>query len=76
MNARAGEIPLDEIPSLFRAVGFYPSEDEVTNVINEVRYKSFVNTGETQEYVELVSKQATCHFICMLFNSWCNYLVS
>jgi Ca2+-binding EF-hand superfamily protein len=47
-------IPLEEIPSLFRAVGFYPSEDEVQNVINEVRYKHFVNTGETQEYVGLV----------------------
>lgn len=50
----AGEIPLDEIPSLFRSVGYYPSEDEVLNIINEVRYKNFVNTGETQEYVGLV----------------------
>ena len=49
-----GEIPLEEIPSLFRSVGFYPSEDEVANIVNEVRYKSFVNTGETQEYVGLV----------------------
>lgn len=49
-----GEIPLEEMPSLFRAVGFYPSEDEVLNMVNEVRYKNFVNTGETQDFVGLV----------------------
>lgn len=50
-----GEIPLEEMPSLFRSVGFYPSEDEVLNMVNEVRYKDFVNTGETQDFVGLVS---------------------
>lgn len=56
-----GEIPLEEMPSLFRSVGFYPSEDEVLNMVNEVRYKNFVNTGETQDFVGLVSD------ICVLF---------
>ncbi len=32
-----GVIPLEEIPSLVRSVGYYPSEDEVANMINEVR---------------------------------------
>jgi Ca2+-binding EF-hand superfamily protein len=50
-----GKIPLEEIPSLFRAVGFYPSESEVSDMMSEVRYKTFVNTGETQDFVELVS---------------------
>lgn len=49
-----GTIPLEEIPSLFRAVGYYPSEEEVTDIINEIRYKTFVNTGETQELIGLV----------------------
>jgi len=49
-----GKIPLEEIPSLFRAVGFYPSESEVSDMMGEVRYKTFVNTGETQDFVELV----------------------
>jgi WD40 repeat protein len=31
-----GLIPLEELPALMRAVGFYPSEDEVRNMINEV----------------------------------------
>ena len=59
MEARSltGEIPLEEMPSLFRSVGFYPSEDEVLNMVNEVRYKNFVNTGETQDFVGLVR----CH---------------
>lgn len=54
-----GEIPLEEMPSLFRSVGFYPSEDEVLNMVNEVRYKNFVNTGETQDFVGLVSKKCS-----------------
>ena len=55
MNTRSatGEIPLEEIPSLMRAVGFYPSEEEVVNMLNEVRYKSFMTTGLLQETVNL-----------------------
>jgi WD40 repeat protein len=38
MESRAivGKIPLEEVPSLMRAVGFYPSEEEVANMLNEV----------------------------------------
>jgi Ca2+-binding EF-hand superfamily protein len=49
----AGMIPLEEIPALVRAVGFYPSEEEVMHMINEIRYKSFMVTGETQDYIGL-----------------------
>ena len=48
-----GLIPLEEIPALMRAVGFYPSEEEVMHMINEIRYKSFMVTGETQDYIGL-----------------------
>jgi len=48
-----GLIPLEEIPSLVRAVGFYPTEEEVANMINEVRYKTFMNTGELQNEVDV-----------------------
>jgi hypothetical protein len=37
----SGKIPLEEIPALMRAVGFYPSEDEVLNMINEVSFIVF-----------------------------------
>lgn len=50
-----GVIPLEEIPSLVRAIGYYPSEEEVANMINEVRYKRFMITGETQDTIALVS---------------------
>jgi cilia- and flagella-associated protein 251 len=32
----SGHIPIDEIPSLMRAVGFYPSEAQVADMLNEV----------------------------------------
>ena len=55
MSARSanGEIPLEEIPSLLRAVGFYPSEEEVANMLNEVRYKNFMTTGLLQDNINL-----------------------
>jgi Ca2+-binding EF-hand superfamily protein len=46
-------IVLEDIPSLMRSVGFYPSEDEALNMINEVRYKRFITTGEVQDHVNL-----------------------
>ncbi len=72
LTIRAGVIPLEEIPSLVRSVGFYPSEEEVANMVNEVRrrsaimaccidstitqvrYKHFLSTGETQDFIGLV----------------------
>lgn len=49
-----GHIPLEEIPALVRAIGFYPTEEEVTQMINEIRYKSFMVTGMTQDTIGLV----------------------
>eukprot|EP00607_Mallomonas_marina_P010200 CAMPEP_0182421352 /NCGR_PEP_ID=MMETSP1167-20130531/6703_1 /TAXON_ID=2988 /ORGANISM="Mallomonas Sp, Strain CCMP3275" /LENGTH=874 /DNA_ID=CAMNT_0024598397 /DNA_START=395 /DNA_END=3022 /DNA_ORIENTATION=- len=50
MEARAidGRVPLEELPSLMRAIGYYPTEEEITNMVNEVRYKYFMSTGETK----------------------------
>ena len=58
METRAvvGAIPVDEIPSLVRAVGYYPSEEEITNMVNEIKYKSFMVTGQLTNTVELVSR--------------------
>eukprot|EP00743_Colponemidia_sp_Colp-15_P001768 GILK01001931.1.p1 GENE.GILK01001931.1~~GILK01001931.1.p1 ORF type:complete len:943 (-),score=124.32 GILK01001931.1:124-2952(-) len=41
-----GKIPLQEIPNLMRALGYYPSEQEVENIANEVKYSEFTQTGE------------------------------
>jgi hypothetical protein len=31
-----GVIPLDQIPNMMRAVGFYPSDADLDNILNEV----------------------------------------
>ena len=52
-------VPLGEIPSLMRALGFYPSEIEITRMISEVKYSRFRASGELQyeitieEFVQL-----------------------
>ena len=48
-----GKIPVTEIPSVMRAVGFYPSEEQVTNMMNEVKYKDFLTTGELGDSINL-----------------------
>ncbi|XP_056179137.1 cilia- and flagella-associated protein 251 [Falco biarmicus] len=39
-------IPLEEIPSVMRAMGFYPSEEKIEEIINEVKFSKYVDTGE------------------------------
>ena len=48
-----GKIPVTEVPSLVRAVGFYPSEEEVSNMVAEVRYSTFMKTGMLEEEISL-----------------------
>ena len=48
-----GKIPVTEVPSLVRAVGFYPSEEEVANMVAEVRYSKFMETGQLEEEIGL-----------------------
>ncbi|KFQ24606.1 WD repeat-containing protein 66, partial [Mesitornis unicolor] len=45
-------IPLEEMPSLMRAMGFYPSEEEV-EMINEVKFSKYVDTGEQVTKINL-----------------------
>ena len=44
-----GLIHVDEIASLCRAIGYYPTEEEIENMSNEIRYKNFMTTGEAQD---------------------------
>uniref|UniRef100_A0A669PGH9 Cilia- and flagella-associated protein 251 n=1 Tax=Phasianus colchicus TaxID=9054 RepID=A0A669PGH9_PHACC len=46
-------IPLEEIPSVMRAIGFYPSEEEIEEMINEVKFSDFVDTGEQVTKINL-----------------------
>ena len=36
-----------------RAVGFYPSEEEVSNMVTEVKYSKFMETGMLEEEIAL-----------------------
>ena len=40
-----GTVPLDELPNLMRAMGHYPTEDEIWNMIDEVKFSNFAETG-------------------------------
>jgi len=48
-----GKVPLDEIPNLMRALGYYPTEKEIENMQAEVKYSSFLETGEYIEECDL-----------------------
>ena len=54
-----GAIDLDQIPYLMRAVGYYPTEDEILNMINEIKYSNFMKTGihrtdiKIEEFIKL-----------------------
>eukprot|EP00036_Acanthoecidae_sp_10tr_P019368 CAMPEP_0206307364 /NCGR_PEP_ID=MMETSP0106_2-20121207/11289_1 /ASSEMBLY_ACC=CAM_ASM_000206 /TAXON_ID=81532 /ORGANISM="Acanthoeca-like sp., Strain 10tr" /LENGTH=1211 /DNA_ID=CAMNT_0053738337 /DNA_START=111 /DNA_END=3746 /DNA_ORIENTATION=- len=37
-------LALDQVPRVFRALGFYPSEQEILNVINEVKFSRYLDT--------------------------------
>uniref|UniRef100_A0A7S1U4Z5 Cilia- and flagella-associated protein 251 n=1 Tax=Phaeomonas parva TaxID=124430 RepID=A0A7S1U4Z5_9STRA len=48
-----GGVPLAAIPSLFRALGFYPSEGEAEAAIDEVKYSQYTSTGELVKSLSL-----------------------
>lgn len=55
MDPRAitGRIPIGEISTLMRAIGFFPSEEDILNMTNEVRYKAFMTTGVLNYDIDL-----------------------
>lgn len=52
-RTRSGTIQIADIPALMRAVGYYPSELEIQNIVAEVRYSEFTTTGEIVEEINL-----------------------
>mmetsp|Transcript_21112 Transcript_21112/g.27387 ORF Transcript_21112/g.27387 Transcript_21112/m.27387 type:complete len:951 (+) Transcript_21112:86-2938(+) len=48
-----GRVLLSEIPNLMRALGHYPSELEVTQMVSEIKYCNFTTTGEVMKDLDL-----------------------
>lgn len=48
-----GTVPLDEIPYLMRALGYYPTQKEIDNMKNEVKFSQFLQDGTTVEECNL-----------------------
>ena len=40
-----GTVPLEELPNLMRAMGYYPTEMEIQNMKDEVKFSYFTETG-------------------------------
>ena len=47
------KVPLDELPYLMRAMGYYPTEMEVNNMREEVRFSHYSETGEPREEIKI-----------------------
>ena len=51
---RCGDsIPVSELPNFMRAVGYYPTELEVEQLVSEVQYSNFASTGVLKDTVTL-----------------------
>ncbi|XP_065424173.1 cilia- and flagella-associated protein 251 isoform X3 [Chrysemys picta bellii] len=46
-------IPLEEVPFVMRAMGFYPSEEKIEDMINEVKFSEYVHTGKQVTNINL-----------------------
>lgn len=50
-----GTVPLKELPNLMRAMGYYPTEMEVRNMVDEVQMSNYAETGQKVDSVNLNS---------------------
>ncbi|XP_044897364.1 cilia- and flagella-associated protein 251 isoform X3 [Felis catus] len=46
-------ICLSELPFVMRAVGFYPSEEKIEDMFNEIRFSEYVDTGKLIDKINL-----------------------
>ncbi|XP_060048634.1 cilia- and flagella-associated protein 251 [Erinaceus europaeus] len=46
-------ICLEELPFVMRAIGFYPSEEQIDNMFNEIRFSEYVDTGKLIDKINL-----------------------
>mmetsp|Transcript_13142 Transcript_13142/g.20433 ORF Transcript_13142/g.20433 Transcript_13142/m.20433 type:complete len:242 (-) Transcript_13142:312-1037(-) len=48
-----GTVPLDELPNLMRAMGYYPTDQEVKNMKDEVQFSVYSDQGDTTTSVDM-----------------------
>uniref|UniRef100_A0A8D0H5J9 WD repeat-containing protein 66 n=1 Tax=Sphenodon punctatus TaxID=8508 RepID=A0A8D0H5J9_SPHPU len=46
-------IPLTQVPFVMRAMGFYPSEEKIEDMLNEVKFSEYVETGKQVTEINL-----------------------
>ena len=48
-----GKVPLDELPNLMRAMGYYPTEQEVQNMKDEIKFSVYSDQGDPTTSVDI-----------------------
>ena len=48
-----GRVPVEQLPNLMRAMGYYPTQQEILNMMNEVRFSTYTTQGEPNLHVDL-----------------------
>ena len=48
-----GLVPVEQLPFLMRAMGYYPTNQEINNILEEVRFSTYTESGEPNRFVDL-----------------------
>ncbi|XP_061458549.1 cilia- and flagella-associated protein 251 [Rhineura floridana] len=46
-------IPLEQVPFVMRAMGFYPSEEQIEDMLNELKFSEYLETGKQVTHINL-----------------------
>ncbi|XP_064391567.1 cilia- and flagella-associated protein 251-like [Halichondria panicea] len=46
-------VPVEQLPDIMRAVGYYPSEEQIENMVNEVKFSNYVSSKVFKTQIDL-----------------------